>query len=675
MKMTVAGARALPASPRRPRASARPAALPCGGIEPLERRDLFSIDLLPFFDYITLGDKPSIPGSILQGTSPSVTIPMIVQNSGSSTEAVPANTTIGVQIFARPAGAADASQDILVNKSAVNLAIGGLGISGQKKVSIPLNVSSLPFGSFDVVMKIDTSNAVPETDENNNIKVATNVTLDVDPASSDLAAFINAGTKLPTGAVISDGVRKIPIKLDINNTGNTATAASTKVNVSFVAHRTSDNADIALQTFNNVSLGALQAHKGKTLTFNPVLPLGLASGDYTIAATVTPTAALAGDDAGNNTATTTGAISVTRGFYDLSISMNSTTLPLNIIQGNAANGVLNVWVTNQGNVALPKDAKADFRIRLRPDGVSDNLSDVVLGDIENVSIANLGAGKTKSIPLKISAPNTAPAGSFFFVGAVLFDGALVDDNPNNNLALSGEGFLTIGPANPDLVITTATNFTAASAPGGSAGTATVTVKNQGTANSVGGYTVTYYATTANALDDSAIVLGSTTVNTSLGVNKTTSVKLNLAFPNPDSTTNYNIFARITAPGTADANTANNTTILIDTISISHADLAFAPAVGQTFKFSKTQHVGAGPVQQESGDVVSSTGITGKYNMTIINGVATFAVTLDSGPLPGFGGQLTFTGASFFFGGRTLNFSRDPLGAKASFLSNGTMYIK
>jgi hypothetical protein len=510
----------------------------------------------PDYDLVpTFGAINTLPPSIITGKATNANVQVVLTNPG--TAALPQNQKVGVTVVARPVGAVDNSQDVVISKGVgntgvVNVSVNKLAASKTAKQAVPIRIpANLAAGTYNIIAISDVNGVLAETNEANNEVVLGASTLTVADAFVDLGLTVSASTNLPSAVVTGNANTKLPVKLDITNNGNVATTPNQKVTVTFVAHRASDNTDVAVQTFNNVALGNLAAGKTRSLTLTPTLPQGLTAGDYTLVATLTPVGA---DDVAGNNADATDAFTAAPAFNDLNVSLGTSTLSTAIVQGTTANGSVKVNITNDGNVALPANQRATVTVALRPVGASDASTDLVIGTIANAALSRLGVNGVRTVTVPVKVLSSAASGDYTLVATVTPGPALAETSTDNNTA-AGVG-ISLASAFRNVGIASADTTFADNVLPGATGTGTVTLTNAGNVAAQGNATVNFYATTTGDIADGTII-GSKNVPVNLQSGQTSSV-VSVPLTLPGATGTYTILAQVVPSGFVDSSPLNDT---------------------------------------------------------------------------------------------------------------------
>jgi hypothetical protein len=148
--------------------------------------------------------------------------------------------------------------------------------------------------------------------------------------------------------------------------------------------------------------------------------------------------------------------------------------------------------------------------------------------------------------------------------------------------------------------------------------ATVVLENLGDTVARGPATVSYYASTTGALDDSALFLGSSTVALSLAAGKSVSVPVSLKVPNPPADGTFHLLAVVTAAGSrVDSGGGNNTAEAAGTVAVARQPTVFPEGYGDVITFTRTLLLGL----QEIGTFTTDTGVSGSYVIFQTNNIA------------------------------------------------------
>ncbi|HVT81830.1 MAG TPA: CARDB domain-containing protein [Phycisphaerae bacterium] len=530
-------------------------------------------DLVPSFGTRT------IPSGLVEGDTTAGTLQVIITNSTTGTDKIVSPLSAGIQVIARTVGVP--GSDVVINKSAIAAAIGGLAPGKSKTTSVPLSFVNLTAGTYEVIAKIDSGNALTETSELNN-EIDLGVSFTVAPRTTNLAISTNAKLKFPTGNIVFDGAKIVPLKFDVAVDGNRPFTSSETFDVTVVAHpHDGSTDDIAFPTFSNIKPGAIAAGKSKTITLNALLPFGGTTNDYDFVATLT--SHLSSDSGTDNTATTSTVLSplhIARGLRDLQVTVGPSLLPTSVVHGQPKSGGTKIDITNIGNVALPAVQHVNLALDLHPNNATDSTQDIHIGILNNQSVAKLAPNAKKTFTVNGTLSQAIASDHYTLIATATPVEALTEELLTNNSA-SGA---TIVIADPfvDLDIATATQGFAANVLGGAQGSGKVTVANLGNVPASGHVDVQFYATTTGDIAD-GVVVGDQTFTLNLLNGKTSSTfTVPITLPTGSEST-YTLVAKVTPTDFTDTDLTNNAQAAAGSVHASeaHVDLA-VNAAGNSF---------------------------------------------------------------------------------------------
>ncbi|QDU71179.1 peptidylprolyl isomerase [Mucisphaera calidilacus] len=373
------------------------------------------------YDGLTSGDgtRIRVPLEITQLGTGTLTPFSFRQPVGSQ---VQVSRQVFVQMYARPVGAVDDSQDVLLtvnNGEAVPVTITGLrGGQTRRMMVTALLPAGMDTGDYRLVAVVDANNLVDEANlagdgEDNNIALSPDGAGDTLTVGTrgfvDLEADIARET-LPASVLSSDALRGVVI-VSIENTGNVATLRSSRVSLELTAEAP-DGTTVVLGTAENVRVGNLRPGIARNINVRVNLPEGLpadydvASQDWTITATITAFEDIEDEDAANDADDFT--MEVVNRRVDLGVEVDTSRLPAEIDAGQTLR--VPVTVTNSGTDTVVRGTMASFKVYARPFGAGDNTTDVLLPRAVRlteetlVNIGNLGADRSKRVMLNVLVP-------------------------------------------------------------------------------------------------------------------------------------------------------------------------------------------------------------------------------------------------------------------------------
>ncbi len=220
-----------------------------------------------------------ISSNIVAGTATKSTLGYSIHNAGN--QQFESRSSAHVRAYLRPVGVDDSSQDIPVSdlkRENLSSLTPGKSRSRELKISIPAGVNP---GEYTLVLSFDDSDSLHESDEHNN-DVHLEDTIRIAPPTVDLSA----SRASMTGSLTSG--RGARAEAFVTNTGNVK--AKGQATVTFVL-RTEQGQDTVIGTVTK----KIEIKSGKISSLGKVtlrLPAGLAAGNYTLVAIVTPASSL-----------------------------------------------------------------------------------------------------------------------------------------------------------------------------------------------------------------------------------------------------------------------------------------------------------------------------------------------------------------------------------------------
>jgi hypothetical protein len=442
----------------------------------------------PDYSLVTaFNSKTSLVPSVVAGLQTNAVVRIVITNSSGATVRLLAGQKVAVQIVARPVGAVDDSQDVLLNRSVCNASVSLLKPGQSRTQSINIRFpETLAEGTYDILVKVDTGNALAETVEDDN-QATFGPTVLVAQPFTDPALTFNSATSIPTD-VVADG-RALPLKLNVTNYGNVKIPSGQTSSIAIVAHCLEDSSDTTLKTFP-ISLSGLASGKTKTFKLSPAILNTLADGNYQIQALLATTSP--GDLAPNDAVScTTSTMSVGPAFYNLNTLAPSASFSPSVVSGTAVTGTVSVRVQNLSNTYIPSGKYASISVILRPVGAIDETRDVTIGTIPQASLANLPIGATRTFRVSSTIPASTPNGDYQIITTVT-PSNLVEAYYDDNSATGP----TVTLAQPflDLAITSAAEKFPTPAAAGSSAIGTVVIRNLGNTPFQGSVTVQFFGT-------------------------------------------------------------------------------------------------------------------------------------------------------------------------------------
>ncbi|MBS0195186.1 MAG: hypothetical protein JSR77_00350 [Planctomycetes bacterium] len=220
-----------------------------------------------------------ISSNIVAGTATKSTLSYSIHNAGN--QQFESRSSAHVRAYLRPVGVDDSSQDIPVSdlkRENLSSLTPGKSRSRELKISIPAGVNP---GEYTLVLSFDDSDSLHESDEHNNA-VHLEDTIRIAAPTVDLSA----SRALMTGSLASG--RGARAEAFVTNSGNVK--AKGQATITFVL-RTEQGQDTVIGTVTR----KIEIKAGKISSLGKVtlrLPAGLAAGNYTLVAIVSPASSL-----------------------------------------------------------------------------------------------------------------------------------------------------------------------------------------------------------------------------------------------------------------------------------------------------------------------------------------------------------------------------------------------
>jgi subtilase family serine protease len=334
---------------------------------------------------------------------------VVVTNQGS----VPAKAKINIDVYASTDQALDGGDRLVatsVNRS-INLKA-GKSVTFSISVTLPADLTP---GDYYFLADVDSTNAISESDEDNNLAVSTD-TLTVE--RPDLVCAITHTFKEPAAAGDAAKARVV-----VTNQGNVLAKGKINIAVYLSTDQLLDGDDTLLTAVLNRPIN-LKPDKFVTLQISVTLPAGLTPGDYYFLADVDSGDAIPESDETNNLAATTDTLTVER--PDLVSQQVSHTFKSPAPVGKK--GTVKVIVKNQGNVVAK--GKIGIDVYASTDQILGG--DVLVGSKTNLPI-NLKKDKTKTVNISVALTGLAP-GDYYFLADIDSANAIAESDETNNLA-------------------------------------------------------------------------------------------------------------------------------------------------------------------------------------------------------------------------------------------------
>lgn len=459
-----------------------------------------------------------------------------------------------ITIYASSTGTFDGSSVVVGNlaSTAINLQP-NQDKTYQVKVTMP---ASLPADDYYFFAVVDGSNKFADVDPTNNILLAPQTTTMV-ASTVDLTGSLSCfglnyyGDLLPgtKGAAV----------VTVSNDGNSLALGKETVAVYASSDGTLDSSAILLGT-SKASAVKLQPGATGDVNIKLTLPASMPADSYFIITQITTTG-ITESDTGNNVAVTDQTVEVQAPVIDLTGSVQMD-IADQLIGGGS--GTAYVDVINQGNVAAI--GKTGITIYASATGTFDS-SCVVVGSLTNTAV-NLQPNQDKTYQVHVAMPASLDAGDYFFFAVVDGSNSVPDVDPTNNVLLAPQT-TTVVASSVDLGVDFSWTDLSQTPSVGDTGTAYLNVTNFGASQAAGRLTIQVYACQNPQLDDSAVLVGSSTGKaTVLSAGDTGSYNVSLSVPQSLSGNSWFLIAKITyVGGILDNNNLNDTALSDTTLDV------------------------------------------------------------------------------------------------------------
>jgi hypothetical protein len=359
--------------------------------------------------------------AIISGNLTNLTLPITITNNGN---VISAGTTDIVVYAIDTTTQAQIDIQTFSNVSLANIAAGGTKTL-TLTTTLPIGFAT---GTYRLAVRLNSSNTLLESNSANNSASSTE-TISVIQGLPDLTGTIS--DTLPP-AIVANATVNGSVTVVVKNQGNVLAPVNQPVRIQIIAHNTDTSQDITLATSGTLSLGTLTAGASKSFAIPINYTSGLAAGNYTLEAQITPITPLLENSTTNNLVTLNAAgqpltVLAASPFNDLSGTFGASTLPTANTAGTALSGRIYVNVTNNGNQTLPSGQTVQVAL------VAHTASGDVALKTVTVSLSLLAPGATKAILLTVSLPAGLPAGTYALQATISDVPTLAESDLTNNL--------------------------------------------------------------------------------------------------------------------------------------------------------------------------------------------------------------------------------------------------
>ena len=385
----------------------------------------------PFVD-LTAQFGPTMipPANLKSGDGTLVHVPVVVKNQGNVPLLPGQKIDIEIDAFD---GTTTTPIKLLTGQT-----VSSLKPSASKTFTAAVTLPpGLQTGTYNLKATVDSSNLVTESDETNNT-VTSSSTIAVTYGFVDLAGVFGTAWTLPS-AVVAGLPLKGTASVVVKNLGDVALPMGQKVNITLVAHDTTNvaNADTTLATLSNQMVSGLAAGGTKQFTAPVNLAAGLSSDDYQILANITPVQALTESDTTNNQAFETAAgatrtITSAPPFVDLAAQFGpAMKLPDSLTSGGGKPVTVPVVVKNLGNVSLLPGQKINVEI-----DAFDGVTTTLLKPLTALSVSSLKPGASATFTGIVTFPISLTTGTYNVLATADSSNLVTESDETNNTATS-----------------------------------------------------------------------------------------------------------------------------------------------------------------------------------------------------------------------------------------------
>jgi FKBP-type peptidyl-prolyl cis-trans isomerase FkpA len=388
----------------------------------------------------TLG-KTSLPGTVILHSTPSFTVPLTIQNIGTS--ALPGGASTDVHFFLKNKAT---GRQISFPQSTPALNVSNLGPGASQTFNLSLKLpSTLTPGTYQLVAVINNKHGVPETLSSNDTIISTQ-TFTIEPVTTNLTGDLISST-LPKSIIARQPISGT-ITVNVRNAGNQKMPAGQQITLTVLAKNITTGETTTLTVSGPLSVSNLAGHTSQRFTVPVSFPKGLVTAGYHYEVQIKPVQNLAQSNTADDLiAKTTGnaTLSLQVAQPDISATLGNSTLPKTVKAGSSTNqvGTLGVIVTNASSAALPANEKVKIAILAHPTAGGSDITLVPAGTEFSVGSLGAGANTTINVGASFNGKNFT-VGNYTLEAKVTLVSSVPESNTSNNLATVNASQLTIG---------------------------------------------------------------------------------------------------------------------------------------------------------------------------------------------------------------------------------------
>ena len=490
------------------------------------------LDLTGWFDTFDFADI------MLAGEQGSARL--AVTNEGNS----PAVGEIGVQLYLSLDDVLDEGDLLLASTT---LDMGGLVAGGVALIDLDVLMPDVPADSYFVLAKIDSGEAMAETDETNNL-VVSDCTIDVLQSEYDLVGDIDEVDLVGPAAPGQSG----HISISLGSLGNVVLEGSVRARLLLSLDDLPDASDIVLAAVDLDAAG-LQPDAVRTFVLDVTVPADTADGVYTIILEIDSNDAVAELDKENNVALAASPLEVRQALPDLAAQFGAVSLSSQAPPGSQ--GSAEVIITNLGD--WPASGDVQVKVYLSIDTALGD-GDVLVG-MATVTLSSLSASGEAIATVAVTVPPDMPQGSYVLLAQVDAADALAEGDEENNLAVAAGMIDVVQPA--DLIGWFASVSLGSVVGPEAAGQVTIAVYNAGSVLADGEVTVNVSVSLSGTSQWTQV--GTRTMSVALSPDESQAVAVDVAMPAGAAAGQYVFRAEIVPGAGIEEGELGNNTIISD----------------------------------------------------------------------------------------------------------------
>jgi hypothetical protein len=395
----------------------------------------------PAYDLTAALGAVTLPAAtVTSGDRTALTLPLIVTNQGNITSA----GTSDITIFALDTAGGTTTITTLTNQN-----LGSLAPNASRTLTLS---TTLPFGfttgTYQLGVTLNPSQTITESSFSNNT-VTTTQTIDVLQGLPDLTGAL-VSTSIPANIIGGQPITS-NLVVTVTNAGNVLLPANQQITITVLAHNADTGADTTLATSSALSVASLASGASMTFTLPISHAAGLAAGEYTLQAQITPAQSLLESGTTNNLLTTTNAtdqqlsVAVAAPIYDLAPTLRPVTLPATpITSGDRTVLTLPITITNLGNVT--STGSSDIRI-FALDTSSDLQTTITV--LTNQNLGGIAPNTSRTLTLTTTLPYGFTSGTFE-LGATLNPSHAITESTYTNNSVTTTQTIDVTQGIPDL---------------------------------------------------------------------------------------------------------------------------------------------------------------------------------------------------------------------------------